>query len=354
MTRILAVVPAHNEEDTVALVINGLKAQTCPVDILVVADNCQDRTEEIALSLGVKVLETIENRAKKAGALNQAIRSIGKSYDFILSMDADTIIDKNLVAEALRILVDYPEIGAVCSRAGIQDYPKNSKLIGRVLWHIQHLEYGAFDSYRIATLGEIKVVHGMAAVWRTKVLYEVMDYRKTRWGTEAQIWDEQNKTEDYELTVCIKELGYGATMSLSMLAWTEVPLSWRVLWWQRVRWFSGGIDTLVHHGWNMITVREIFMHTMFWFMTIIQAVLLILVVHTIIAGEPLYWSWITFAVYAIVTFEGIYRMRYVQDIRTGDIIIRLVMIPELIYAWFYISQQLYAYYESFVRKSGEW
>jgi biofilm PGA synthesis N-glycosyltransferase PgaC len=354
MEKIIAIIPAHNEEKNIRACIEGLQAQSLHTDILVVCDNCIDRTEEIANSMGAQTFITKNNRSRKAGALNQAIMSMGVEYKYILSMDADTIIDLDLVKEAINILNKYSEIGAVCSRAGIQDFPATVSWLERILWHIQHLEYGAFDSYRVATLGEIKVVHGMAAVWRSKVLREVMDYRKQRWGIDHQIWDETNKTEDYELTICIKELGYGATMSLNMLAWTEVPLNWKKLWRQRVRWFSGGIDTLIHHGWNWTTAREVFMHASFWFMTFIQMILLSLVMQTVISGGSLVWNWITFVVYGIVTFEGIYRMRYVQGLKIGDVLIRLSLIPELLYAWFYISQQFYAYYESFIKRSGEW
>lgn len=96
------------------------------------------------------------------------------------------------------------------------------------------------------------------------------------------------------------------------------------------------------------------MHASFWFMTFIQMILLSLVMQTVISGGSLVWNWITFVVYGIVTFEGIYRMRYVQGLKIGDVLIRLSLIPELLYAWFYISQQFYAYYESFIKRSGEW
>src|SRR3954470_1161682 len=72
-----ALLPAHNEEAGLAAAITSLREQTEPPDeIIVVADNCTDRTEEIARELGVTVFRTHANIHKKAGGLNQALAAI--------------------------------------------------------------------------------------------------------------------------------------------------------------------------------------------------------------------------------------------------------------------------------------
>ena len=75
---VVCLVPAHNEEEQIAATIESLLAQTIPVKIIVSADNCTDRTVEIARSYpGVIVRQTVENSHKKAGALNQAWHAYG-------------------------------------------------------------------------------------------------------------------------------------------------------------------------------------------------------------------------------------------------------------------------------------
>ncbi|MBP7069321.1 MAG: glycosyltransferase, partial [Methanothrix sp.] len=71
--KILTIVPAHNEEPTLDSCINGIRNQTIETDILVVCDNCTDKTEQLAQSLEVNTLKTINNVHKKSGALNQAL-----------------------------------------------------------------------------------------------------------------------------------------------------------------------------------------------------------------------------------------------------------------------------------------
>lgn len=69
---ILALLPAHNEEATIAKSIQGLLGQTQPPDqVVVIADNCTDATAAVAATYGATVYETVGNGDKKAGALNQ-------------------------------------------------------------------------------------------------------------------------------------------------------------------------------------------------------------------------------------------------------------------------------------------
>ena len=75
----MAIIPAHNEEIGIAQTIDSLRRQThAPDHILVAADNCTDGTVEIARAMGVEVLETRVNSAKKAGAKKGARRKTAK------------------------------------------------------------------------------------------------------------------------------------------------------------------------------------------------------------------------------------------------------------------------------------
>ena len=59
--RFLVLVPAHNEEAVIADIINNLNSMDYPrelYDFYILADNCTDRTAEIARGLGAKVLES--------------------------------------------------------------------------------------------------------------------------------------------------------------------------------------------------------------------------------------------------------------------------------------------------------
>src|ERR671936_346307 len=77
--RIVAVIPAHDEEEQIGDTVRSLLQQSVRPDrIIVVADNCTDATAAVAAACGgVEVLATVDNHSRKAGALNQAWAVIG-------------------------------------------------------------------------------------------------------------------------------------------------------------------------------------------------------------------------------------------------------------------------------------
>lgn len=98
------VVPAHDEEAGIERTVRNLLGLDWPRDlfrVVVVADNCRDRTAEIAEAAGATVLVRNEpGRRGKGYALELAIeRSIADgSADAVVVVDADTLASANLLA----------------------------------------------------------------------------------------------------------------------------------------------------------------------------------------------------------------------------------------------------------------
>src|SRR5205807_7587896 len=92
--RVVAVIPAYNEEASIALALDSLAAQDRRPDlIVVVGDNCTDGTAEVVNARGDAVMvSSVANPHKKAGALNQVLDRILpllEDDDGLLVMDAD-------------------------------------------------------------------------------------------------------------------------------------------------------------------------------------------------------------------------------------------------------------------------
>lgn len=86
--RVIAIVPAYNEESTVGEVIEVLNSTELIDDIVVVSDGCTDATVEVALQHGARVVELEENRGK-GGAMKAGLEK--NLSDIILFLDADLI-----------------------------------------------------------------------------------------------------------------------------------------------------------------------------------------------------------------------------------------------------------------------
>src|ERR1022692_3658919 len=108
--KIVALIPAHNEEDAIRDTITSLNDQDLlPDRIIIVADNCSDDTELIACAAGVEVMATRDNPWKKAGALNQALDRILpelKDRDLVLIQDADTNLNPGFLSSAVAAMTD--------------------------------------------------------------------------------------------------------------------------------------------------------------------------------------------------------------------------------------------------------
>ncbi|MGW7029116.1 polysaccharide deacetylase family protein, partial [Streptomyces xanthophaeus] len=132
-TLVSAIVPAHNEQATIASCVRALLDGGCPdIDIVVVDDGSTDGTAEAARNVAdprVRVI-TQPNQGKPA-ALNTGIAHA--AHDVILMVDADTLIAPGAAAHLAAAFAD-PTVGAVAG---------NTKVANRTgllpLW--QHLEY---------------------------------------------------------------------------------------------------------------------------------------------------------------------------------------------------------------------
>lgn len=118
------IIPAHDEArligDTLAAARATLDALALPHEIIVVADGCGDATAAIARAHGAQVLEV---RLRQIAAVRNAGAAIAGGTR-LLFVDADTRIDPEVVAAALRAL----DGGAVGGGARVALY-------GRIAWH---------------------------------------------------------------------------------------------------------------------------------------------------------------------------------------------------------------------------
>lgn len=85
---VTAIIPAYNEELTIASVINCLRDVDRIQKIIVVSDGSTDRTAEIARECGADVIELEEN-VGKGGAIKAGVNECGS--EVILFLDADLI-----------------------------------------------------------------------------------------------------------------------------------------------------------------------------------------------------------------------------------------------------------------------
>ncbi|MBM9466260.1 glycosyltransferase [Nakamurella leprariae] len=241
--RILALVPAHNEEADIARTIEGLLAQTRPIDrIVVILDNCTDGTEAIVRRYqGVTVQHTVGNIDKKVGALTQGWQQWALDHDFVLGVDADTVLAKDALEQLEAEMVRVPSAAGVMCRYTF-DINLGTTFFARQLIRAQRMDFASWLTDIMARNRSTYVLGGQATLFRTKHLQQVTTdlERNSPWDPDAQV-------EDMELTWRLHEMGRKTLVSATARAYAGPMVTMKGLMGQRRKWDEGMAALLWRH-----------------------------------------------------------------------------------------------------------
>lgn len=122
--RVAAIIPAFNEEPTIAGVIGALRASPLITEIIVVCDGSTDRTAETSRAAGATVYELPKNAGKGAAMLHGVTHTDAPA---LLFLDADL---RGLTADHVDRLVLPVLSGSRVMNVGIRDRgPLFSRLV---------------------------------------------------------------------------------------------------------------------------------------------------------------------------------------------------------------------------------
>lgn len=128
--KVLAVIPAYNEEDSIAATI--LKTARYVDGIVVVDDGSTDRTSEQATKSGVKVVRLAKNRGKGA-ALHKGMQVFLESeYDVVFTIDADGQHDPRYIPHFIKLIEEKGVEMVVASRFGTKDWLENMPFMRKI------------------------------------------------------------------------------------------------------------------------------------------------------------------------------------------------------------------------------
>lgn len=176
--KVACVIPAYNEEKTIADVINVVKSVSEIDEIIVVSDGSTDNTAEISRKLGVNTLDFKNNRGKGA-----AVKS------GVENTDADVIV-----------FLDADLIGLTSKHV--------TELIAPILNESADMTIGVFGSGRLATDLAQKVAPNLSGqrALRRKVLSDINGIDMTRYGVEIALTKIAER-ENYSVkTIVLKDM----------------------------------------------------------------------------------------------------------------------------------------------------
>jgi len=129
--KIAVVIPAHNEEAGITATVASVQRCHYPAsafEVMVIADNCTDRTADLAQAAGATVwVRTDPVRRGKGQALDWFLRQWGEAsqtYAITALIDADTIVAPEFLPEIAASLA-HPEVQVVQGFYGVANPQEN-------------------------------------------------------------------------------------------------------------------------------------------------------------------------------------------------------------------------------------
>lgn len=343
-SQIIVLVPAHNEEEAIEETLASLHRQTRPVDrIIVVCDNCTDRTEEIIEPLECEVFRSKDNKQKKAGALNQALKplyTLLDDDDMVLVMDADSILDERFVEESCKLLEADPKVGAVSAAYIGKKKPGFLPLM-------QRIEY-AHERRRVARRqARVTCLSGTAAVFTMGALRHLLSERGRAVPgrkDKPEAYLSVSLTEDFEITLALKQIGYTPLSPRQCISHTDVMPTISMLWSQRLRWQRGTLETLRLYGMRRVTWRLYLTQLYTYAMSVATPLMLVLwaislwVLHTGLVFS--WWILLILPLSAIEQFIATLRLREWKASLTATTIVTL---------WLYDNLKALIYWHALIK-----
>jgi cellulose synthase/poly-beta-1,6-N-acetylglucosamine synthase-like glycosyltransferase len=232
--RVAVLIPAHDEETTIARTLKSIVPQLGPADrLLVVADNCSDQTEEIARKEGAEAVRRVNAELRGKGyALDHGVRHLEKDPpDVVIIVDADCVVDSGSVA----ILAAMAQTSAGPVQAvDLMRAPEGAGLRVRIA------EFAWLIKNKVRPLGLRRMGlpcqlmgTGMAFPWAC---------------LQATTLATGHITEDLQLGIELARGGRPPRFCTAAMVSSEFPTSSEGLRSQRTRWEHGHLQSILTDG----------------------------------------------------------------------------------------------------------
>jgi cellulose synthase/poly-beta-1,6-N-acetylglucosamine synthase-like glycosyltransferase len=413
--KVVALVPAYNEAESIEKTIDSLMAQTYRFEyVRIIANNCTDDTVKIVKRLQRKykklgheelqLMVMAENKDKKSGALNYGLATVERNIDYIFGMDGDTIVDSKMVEEGMKQFMDEPETGGICSAYRTFPLKSDATRWQRFLWRNQNIEFTLANAWRVENYKSARVLPGVSVLFRMTALIDVAALEAIISNLEAKasekhpekklnkrtvrrvrreaiatyraaklkkgairrivnkhgaldVWSNYTIVEDYHLTLDLKDIGWKVKSSLEMISWSDVPLKLRGkggLWDQRQRWYSGTVDEIRTRRLQKHSRYEIFTIGLLMLNLIMGFVLVSAYLILAVRGVPIKWVSFFLFIPVLASLTSLYRLKGGDQLDKWQKFFTATLVVTEMYALYRELIYAYSIWVSYFNPDREW
>ena len=127
---ILVIIPAYNEEETIARVVDNLVENYPQYDYVVINDGSKDKTAEICRARGFRLLDLPVNVGLAGAVQTGMLYACAHGYDCVIQMDGDGQHSPDYIAAMLRCIKENDLDLVIGSRFATQKKPKGMRMLG--------------------------------------------------------------------------------------------------------------------------------------------------------------------------------------------------------------------------------
>lgn len=225
--RFLILVPAHNEERLLPSLLASLGQLDYPASLYsihVVADNCTDRTAELARASGAIAHERVDDERRGKGYalqwLMQQLSASAEPHDAVLILDADSIVSPNFLSVMDARLARGEH--AIQAYYAVRD--------PQISWSASLRSVALAALHYLRPLGRM-VLGGSAGLKGNGMIFAAEILREYQWSASL--------TEDIEYHMALILGGRRVMFAPDAIVWAEMPSTLKASQTQNVRWERG-------------------------------------------------------------------------------------------------------------------
>ena len=226
---VAVLVPAHDEESGIEATLASIRRQLFDRDrLVVIADNCSDRTAELARTAGAEVIERFDRERRGKGfALDAGIRYLRTAPpDIVFLIDADCSLGPDALERLIEVIVATGKPAQSCN---LMTAPESAAFTHSVA-EFANVVKNSVRPLGLARLGlPCQATTGLAIPWLLLSQVSVAS---------------SNRVEDMKLGLDLAQLGYATQFCERAHIDSQFPSSREGTDSQRRRWEGGHLDMI--------------------------------------------------------------------------------------------------------------
>lgn len=233
-------IPGKNEAPTIIPCLESLYGSYPFLQIIVIDDGSTDGMFDLAQSFAATHSDVIVLKRGRNGGKSSA-QNLAYPYikgEIVMVVDADSTFGPNTIYRLVQPFRD-PKVGGVSGAVLVRNPFDNLCTMFQAYEYLISILVGRTLS---AKLDMLSIISGALGAFRTSIFMK-------GYGMDV------GPSEDADITMRIRKMGYNIVFEPSAECYTDVPTSWKALWNQRMRWDMGVVRMhwRKHRDWSLTT-----------------------------------------------------------------------------------------------------